>query len=853
MSAQVLLVLWLGSEHQLSREVELKEQLFSAALGQLVRVVDAVEGSIREEEMEHLGSFLREDPLLGVVIHTNAASGLRCWPSGLKAIADQIGVLVPDDRGWAFVGEGAWAERGVLALPVAGGGERGVMLLELPKLLVSSLEPSASGEPFIVWVAVAGEGPRFFSCEPHLDAPGGWYCSLYRQARWSQRGASFEVGRVRLPEGTSLGRRVRLAGHSLTLGVFVPSQNVTRFSPAWLLLVGLWAFLVGTAVLVWRQWANLEAQTLASQALLARQEAETSARIAEASWRLLLDGVKEPLLFLRDHLVVRANQAASRLLGYEQRADLIGRKLEELVAPEDWERVKKLLPATSLSLGAFTAHFLGPRGRRRTVEVHPWVMESGEESLTCLSLEDFTAREQLEKLLRAVLSSVNVGVAFLEPQGLVAWCNPAFGAAIGVKPEELQGASLVPFIVPTSRHEVKRAFVRALRGESPNVIASCRCKGDVIASVELAFRSIRVAGGLAGVVVVAQRTGLVTDQPLLEEVLTPMHELVAHSLHRIANVVQASLASAASGKGSAPALRDGMAQVAQLVHRLGVFFRLNGAGLVAFDLNQLVLGLEDKMRSLLPTGVRLVTRPWPSPAVVRGDAEQLTLLVEGLVEASVDCLRGGVGTVEVAVEQLAGGVCRLAVADTGEVFSVQGEPRSVLPARLRARALAYCVARRHLGEAGFRERPGYGARVWVDLPPAPLAMEPGEPEAPRPGKVLIVDDEAAIREGLACLLRSEGYEVLEAANGKQALALYDADPQGIALVVLDLVMPEMDGREVYAELMRRENPPRVLLATGYHPGNDPSLAQAQVLIKPFSADSFLEVVKRLVSPASREP
>lgn len=850
-SGQVLLALWLSSEHELSREVELFEQLLSGAAGQLTRVVEAVENDVGPEKLEHLSRFLREDPLLGVVLLGEAAAGPRFWPLGLKAIADHVDALLPAGRGWVFVDEGVWAERGVLALQVAGDAGRGVMFLELPRWLLSSLEPPVSGEPLIVWVAGPGETPRFYSCEPRPSA-GGWSCSLYRKAPWSRSGASFGVGRGRLSEGTSLGKRVRLAGQSLTLGVFIPNQSLTRLSPAWLPLVGLWAFLVGTAVLAWRQWAHLEAQTVASQALLARQEAELAARIAETSWRLLLDGVKEPLLFLRDDLVVRANQAASRLLGYDQRADLIGRKLEELLAPEDRGRVKKLLPATSLSSGAFTAHFLGPRGRRRTVEVHPWVMESGEESLTCLSLEDFTARERLEKVLRAVLSGVNVGVAFLEAKGEVAWCNPALAAAVGVKPEELQGASLLPFVVPASRHGVRRAFVRALRGESASVVASCRCTGDVIASVELVFRSVHVAGALAGVVVVAQRAGLVPGQPVSEEVFTPMHEFLVHSLHRIANVVQAFVADASSAKQSASALREGMAQVAQLVHRLGVFFRPHGAGLVALDLNQLVMGLEGEIRSLLPAGVRLVVRPWASPAVVRGDAEQLTLLVQGLVEASVECLRGGAGTVEVAVEQLAAGVCRLAVSDTGDVFSLHDEPRLLLPARLRARALAYCVARRHLGEAGFRQRAGFGARVWVDLPPALLTVPPGEGEAPRPGKVLIVDDEAAIRQGLSYLLRTEGYQVEEAANGKEALALYDADPQGIALVVLDLVMPEMDGREVYAELMRRENPPRILLATGYHPGSDPSLAQAQVLVKPFTADAFLEAVRRWVLPVSRE-
>ncbi len=851
-SAQVLLVLWTDTEQVVLREIELQERLLRGAVGQLTGYVDAVVQDVTRGRVDQLALFLRENPLFGVVIHDKVANRPFIWPLGLEPVAEHVSTLLPAHRGWAFVDEDPWAARGVLALRVAGLEAQRVLLLELPGWLVSFLEPPASGEPLLVWVASPGEKPRFFTCEPRFQAPGGWMCSRRMQVFREGHDLVWQEGRVQLPAGTSLGNRVRLAGQSLTLGLFVPTQSLTSFSPAWFVLVGLWAFLVASAVVAWRHWTSVEAQRMAKEALLAKQEAELAARVAEASWRLLLDGVKEPLLFLRDDLVVRANQAASRLLGYEQRADLIGRKLEELLAPEDRERVKKLLPATSLSLGAFTAHFLGPRGRRRTVEVHPWVMESGEEHVTCLSLEDFTARERLENTLRALLSALNVGVGFLKPKGQVAWCNPALAAAVGVRPEELSGASLLPFVVPASRHEVKRAFVRALRGESANVVATCRCKGDVIASVELVFRSIRVGGGLAGVVVVAQRAGLFAGAPLSEDVLTPMQELVAYFLHRMANVVQASLTRTSSRHAAATALRDGMAEVAQLVHRAGSFFRLHGAGLVALDLNQLVMDLEQEIRALMPAGVRLVVRPWVSPAVVGGDREQLTLFLQGLVEASVECLQGGAGTVEVAVEQLPGGVCRLAVSDTGDLYSVHEELPSVLPARLRARALAYFVARRHLGEAGFRERAGFGARVWADLPPALLATQPGEAEVPRPGKVMIVDDEAAIREGLAYLLRSEGYQVVEACDGKEALALYHADPEGFALVVLDLVMPEMGGREVYAEMMRREKPPVVLLATGYYPENDPLLAHAQVLVKPFTAEAFLEKVKRLVLPMSPE-
>ncbi|MFN3413637.1 MAG: hypothetical protein ACK42L_06210, partial [Thermoanaerobaculum sp.] len=179
------------------------------------------------EKIEHLNAFLHEDPLLGVVSDEGGGRH-RCWPPGLNAVADHVDAMLPSDRGWGFVEEGAWAERGVLALRVTRPGRQGILLLELPRLLVSTYRPAAAGEALILWVKGPGEKPRFYFCEPRLDAADEWACSLRRQTLWGKGELVADEGRVRLSQGTSVGKRVRLAGQSLTLGFFVPSQSLTR-------------------------------------------------------------------------------------------------------------------------------------------------------------------------------------------------------------------------------------------------------------------------------------------------------------------------------------------------------------------------------------------------------------------------------------------------------------------------------------------------------------------------------------------------------------------------------------------------------------------------------------------------
>jgi CheY-like chemotaxis protein len=114
----------------------------------------------------------------------------------------------------------------------------------------------------------------------------------------------------------------------------------------------------------------------------------------------------------------------------------------------------------------------------------------------------------------------------------------------------------------------------------------------------------------------------------------------------------------------------------------------------------------------------------------------------------------------------------------------------------------------------------------------------------------VVEDEQEIRQTLAEALRQRGYQVLEAADGRQALSVYRKNASTIALVVLDLVLPELDGRRVYEELAKLPNPPAVLLSTGYVPDSDPLLARLPRLLKPFSLETFLQEVEKRVKPTT---
>jgi len=134
-------------------------------------------------------------------------------------------------------------------------------------------------------------------------------------------------------------------------------------------------------------------------------------------------------------------------------------------------------------------------------------------------------------------------------------------------------------------------------------------------------------------------------------------------------------------------------------------------------------------------------------------------------------------------------------------------------------ASAYGIVKGHGGYIDVESELGAGSVFFVylpatDQPPAPEAKAARQAE-PGAGTVLLVDDELSVLEVTARMMERLGYTVVMAASGHEALTLYRGDPGRFRLVILDMIMPETGGGEVFDELKRINPEVRVLLASGY--------------------------------------
>ncbi|WP_224984490.1 response regulator [Geomonas agri] len=118
------------------------------------------------------------------------------------------------------------------------------------------------------------------------------------------------------------------------------------------------------------------------------------------------------------------------------------------------------------------------------------------------------------------------------------------------------------------------------------------------------------------------------------------------------------------------------------------------------------------------------------------------------------------------------------------------------------------------------------------------------------GKILLAEDEPQLRAMLHDLLISRGYEVIQAIDGHDALEKFKQDPQGISLVVTDIVMPRMDGISSFKEMTKIDPSVKVLYMSGYVPER-PLPEGVNILIKPFSPLDILNAVNSLLADQTK--
>jgi nitrogen-specific signal transduction histidine kinase/ActR/RegA family two-component response regulator len=324
-------------------------------------------------------------------------------------------------------------------------------------------------------------------------------------------------------------------------------------------------------------------------------------------------------------------------------------------------------------------------------------------------------------------------------------------------------------------------------------------------------------------------------------------------------------------------------QGAMLTRQLLAFSRKQVVQPQIIDLNVVVAETEDMLRRLLGEDVELVMLWNPRPALVRADPGQLGQVVLNLMVNARDAMpHGGRATLaigEVVLDEAAvrshadvrpGPYVTLAVRDTGVGIDARTRARLFEPFFTtkevgKGTGLGLATVHGIVSESGgfvtVDSKPARGATFTVHLPRVESGRAGGEEaghEWPAQGSetILLTEAEGEVRRLAAEILTAQGYKVLETAAAAEALAIADGHAGAISLLVTDVVMPQMNGRELADRLVERRPGLRVLYMSGH---TDDILVQHGVLEagrafiqKPFSMDALTRKVREVLDGRRRE-
>ena len=300
------------------------------------------------------------------------------------------------------------------------------------------------------------------------------------------------------------------------------------------------------------------------------------------------------------------------------------------------------------------------------------------------------------------------------------------------------------------------------------------------------------------------------------------------------------------------------------------------------DLRSVIRETEELLRASVPRNVSMSHELGDVPVWIEADAAQMRQVVMNLLINAAEAIGDDEGSItmrtaviDAARAQLTpkGGDCELPaglyamleVVDTGVGMDAATQARVFEPfysTKATGRGLGMAavlgIARGHHGTIRIDSAPGRGTtfRVLlptVEAPPACSVETPTDEEcsADAGGTVLVVDDESIVRTVARLILEGGGFHVITAENGRQAVELFQTHAAEIRVVLLDMIMPQMDGSQTLRELRRIHPDVRVVLSSGYDEqqaaGELANGRQVGFIQKPYRADQLLHKILEAIS------
>ncbi len=638
-----------------------------------------------------------------------------------------------------------------------------------------------------------------------------------------------------------------------------------------------------------------------------RRETEDALRTSEALHQELIEHGQVLLCtHALDGRILAVNANASRSLGFAPGKLPRGRRIQDILDLESQaefpEYLKKIRETGSAS-GVMVVRTRG--GERRHWEYRNTLRsDPGREPFVQGLALDITDRVEAEEALEEarqfseqIIASAGEGIVVYGPDLRFRLWNRFMEEMTGLSRESVLGRSLGE-VFPDQEIETGALVARALAGEkmsSPPTafqIVQTGRSGWVTTTFSPHRNSFGRIVGVIGVVDDVTERRRLEEQFLQSQKMEAIGRLAGGIAHDFNNLLTAilgysdlllsQLPAGDGSRGDLEEIQKAGERAASLTRQLLAFSRQQMLEPKVLDLNALVANLQKMLQRIIGEDIAFVTRFDPALGPVRADPVQLEQVVVNLAVNSRDAMPSG-GELVIETRQIeleapmvlgrsaipAGRYSILEVRDTGTGMDAGVRERIFEPfftTKEKGKgtglglATAYGIVQQSGGQILCDSQPGEGTRFRIYLPTSAGAPDPPEDARVRTGRenqalartVLLVEDEDGVRSLCRKLLESEGYRVIEAASGDQALEIVTSGSETIHLLLTDVVMPGMTGPQLSVRVRELRPGIRILFMSGYTDTAHTQLEEDAFLIqKPFTPQSlFHRVLQALEGEAA---
>ena len=503
-----------------------------------------------------------------------------------------------------------------------------------------------------------------------------------------------------------------------------------------------------------------------------------------------------------------------------------------------------------------------------------------------------------EQRFRSLVLNSSDMITVLDAHGSVAYESPSVERVLGYKAGELIGKSIFEFVHPDDVAVAETIFHEELRvaGASRLMEVRFRHKHGSWRILESVANNLLQDPGVAGVVVNSRD---ITERKNLEQQLHQSQKMeavgrlaggIAHDFNNLLTIINGHsevqvdhLAPEDPMRKNAEEIQKAVARAAALVRQLLAFSRKQIAQPVVLDLNETVVETGKMLPRLIGEDIDLVMALAPNLARIKADPVQLDQILLNLAVNARDAMPGGgkltVETGEVSWDEAhcaqnpgcrPGMYVSLAVTDTGSGMDRETQSRIFEPfftTKEKGKgtglglATVYGIVKQNGGHISVSSEPGRGTTFRIYFPevagskPVPKQSPDEFQTLPRGSEtILVAEDEQSLREIVSGFLTRSGYRVLYAKDGLEALQICEQYADPIHLLISDMVMPRMGGRELGERVAKLRPETTILFTSGYtgetqSPDNDNgefSIPENAFLGKPFSLQTLALKVRTML-------